>query len=114
MNNNPLCRIREIQKALETYELRFAEQTGLTLKEGMLMCCLTDNECNASELAEKIDLTSSNCSKVISSVEKKGLVRRQFGETDKRHMVFTLTEVGFSKIDSIKQNLPDIPEILKG
>lgn len=111
---NPLCRIRDIQKALETYEQHFAEITGLSLKEGMLLCCLTEADCNATELANMVDLSCSNCSKVISSVEKKGFVMRQFGANDKRQMIFTLTDEGRVKINSIKQNLPEMPEILVG
>lgn len=111
---NPLCRIRDIQKALEIYEQQFAERTGLSLKEGMLLCCLTEADCNASELANMVDLSCSNCSKVIASVEKKGFVKRQFGENDKRQMIFTLTEEGQAKINSIKQNLPEMPTVLLG
>ncbi len=114
MKDNPLCRIRDIQKALQTYEQEFVKATGLTLKEGMLLCCLNEGECNAGELAEQIDLTCSNCSKVISAAEKKGLVERHFGLTDKRQIRFSLTSSGKAKVKFMKTKLPAIPTELMG
>lgn len=110
---NPLCKIRDIQKALEVYEMSFEQLNGLSLKEGMLMCCLSEKECTATELANQTDMTSSNCSKIISSIEKKGFVVRQFGKDDKRNMWFTLTESGTHKLRELKLHLPELPDILK-
>jgi len=112
---NTLCEIRDLQKALEKYEQSFEKINGLSLKEGMLLCCIAEAEFNASELATKIDLTCSNCSKVINSVEKKGLIQRMLGTNDKRNMFFSLTEAGKLQLDAIKLNKIEIPAImLKG
>lgn len=113
MKVNSLCRIRDVQKALQVYEQQFVKATGLTLKEGMLLCCLSENDCNATHLAEKIELSCSNCSKVINSAEKKGLIQRHFGLSDKRQIRFSLTNSGKTKVELMKQNLPEIPQILK-
>lgn len=110
---NPLCKIRDIQRALEVFEQEFERQNGITLKEGMIMCCLSESECNASDLANKTDMSCSNCSKIISSIEKKGYIEREFGKSDKRTMIFRLTESGNTKLLGFKQNMPQIPDILK-
>ena len=110
---NPLCKVRDIQRALELFEQEFEHLNGISLKEGMVLCSLSEGNCTASELAAKIDLTCSNCSKVISSVERKGYIIRNLGETDKRNMFFTLSDIGNSKLAEIKQRIPDIPELLK-
>ena len=46
--------------------------------------------------------TSSNNSKVIGSIEKKGLVERVIGTKDKRQMYFSLTPKGKELISSLK------------
>lgn len=108
-----LCIFRDIQKALEQYETKFQELNNLNLKEGMLLCCIAESDCTATEIAMKIELSCSNCSKIIQSIEKKGLIQRQLGTNDKRNMFFTLTEKGEAKLLSIQENDIVIPEILK-
>lgn len=108
-----LCKIRDIQKALENYEIAFDKKFDLSLKEAMILCGISEAECSATELAEKIDLTCSNCSKVINSVEKKGLIQRTLGTNDKRNMFFRLTADGKEKLDYIIRYKPEIPEALK-
>lgn len=108
-----LCRIRDIQKALEEYELVFQKTTGLSLKESMVLCSLSDAGCTSSEIAVKIDLSCSNCSKILGSVEKKGFIERFSGIDDKRNMFFQLTESGTLKLREIEENMPQIPPILE-
>lgn len=107
-----LCRIRDIQRALEEYESFFLKTTGVTLKEGMLLCSLSDGCSTATEIASKIELSCSNCSKILASVERKGYIFRQLGDEDKRNIFFSLTDVGKSKLLSIENSMPKVPELL--
>jgi len=111
---NPLCKIRDIQRALEFFESEFEKAMGLTLKEGMLLCCISEGEATSTELASKVDMSCSNCSKVIGTVEKKGYIQRMLGATDKRNMFFTLTDSGKLKLTEIKAKMPAIPDQLLG
>ena len=52
-------------------------------------------------------------SKVIKSVEDKGLVDRVLGDKDKRQMYFSLSEEGKKRLSSIKCDRVEIPELLK-
>src|SRR3712207_7677516 len=64
----------------------------LCLNEGMLLCSLSKvDRLSSGEIAETLGLTNSNASKVIRSVEDKGLVERVMGVVDKRQMYFSLT-----------------------
>lgn len=108
-----LCKIREVQRALEVFEATFEKINDISLKEGMIMCWLSENECNASDLAGRTEMSCSNCSKIISSLEKKGFITRNFGKIDKRNMLFSLTKSGENKLAQLKINLPEIPEFLK-
>ena len=45
---NPLCRIRDIQRAVHQFELCLEERHGICLNEAMALCCLQQNERLAS------------------------------------------------------------------
>ncbi|MDH6342482.1 DNA-binding MarR family transcriptional regulator [Parabacteroides sp. PFB2-12] len=99
----PLCRIRDIYRAISDFEVEFADRYGVKLNEGMLLCSLkTMGQCSSGRIAELLGLSLSNASKVILSAEKKGLVERIVGKEDKRQMLFLLTEEGKKCIESIK------------
>ena len=51
-------------------------------------------------------------SKVIRSVEDKGLLARKLGEQDKRQMYFTLTRKGKNCLERIKEQGVEVPEWL--
>ncbi|MGL5683027.1 MAG: MarR family winged helix-turn-helix transcriptional regulator [Marinifilaceae bacterium] len=109
-----LCKIRTIYRAIIEFENCMEKQHGLSLNEGMLLCSLLKQPgITSTELAELLGLTCSNCSKVISSVEKKGYVERTLGDADKRHNRFTLTATGAEKLQAMKCCSNELPEVLK-
>lgn len=92
---NTLCRIREVSRAVAEFEQRFEREYGLTMNEGVLLCCLDRyGERSSGEIAEALQLTCSNASKVIRSVESRGFINRKLGTDDKRQMYFSLTPQG--------------------
>lgn len=109
-----LCKIRDIQRAVNQFEASFEKLYGICLNEGMALCSLAKTEkLSSGELGELLGLTSSNTSKVINSIEKKGLVERGMGIKDKRQMFFSLTKEGVSLLKTIKCEQVDMPELLK-
>ncbi len=113
-----LCKIRDIQRAVNQFELGFEKKYGISLNEGMALCSLLNNEnLSSGEIGELLGLTSSNNSKVICSIEKKGLVTRVMGTKDKRQMYFSLTPKGKGLISAIKceefEVAPLLQELLK-
>lgn len=108
-----LCRIRDIQRAVNQFECAFEKKYGICLNEGMLLCSLLKAEpLSSGELGELLGLTSSNVSKVIGSVEKKGLILRDMSDGDRRKMLFSLTEKGRDIMSKIKFDEVNMPEIL--
>ncbi len=108
-----LCRIRDIYRSIAIFELNFEGKYNICLNEGMLLCSLQDNQYSSSQLAEALGLTNSNASKVIRSLEQKGLIERNIGADDKRQMYFSLSEKGKLKLANIRCEDMDLPEILK-
>lgn len=108
-----LCQIRDVYRAIYEFESDFQQSYNLGLNEGMLLCSLSIQKYSSNELAGVLGLSNSNTSKVIKSVEKKGLIKRIVGKDDKRQMYFVLTNAGQKKLESIKCAEFNIPESLK-
>ena len=109
-----LCKIRDIQHAINRYEFDFEKLHGISLNEGMVLCSLSNaDHLSSDELGELLGLTPSNTSKVIASVEKKKLIKRMLGKTDKRQMYFHISDKGKEYLESIKCGELDLPEALK-
>jgi DNA-binding MarR family transcriptional regulator len=109
-----LCKIRDIYRAIVEFENMFQERYGLGLNEGMLLCSLSKSEqISSGEIATCLGLSCSNASKIIASVEKKGLIQRSFGNSDKRQMYFSLTEKGREQLASICISEIEFPETLR-
>lgn len=109
-----LCRIRDIYRAIAEFEVKFTQEFGLSLNEGMLLCTLLNApRLTSGEIAEALGLSASNASKVIRSVEEKRLITRLVGKSDKRQMHFALTSEGKNRITAIKESPPEIPPLLQ-
>ena len=50
---------------------------------------------------------------MITSAEKKGLIKRELGNSDKRQMNFSLTSAGEKAITAIECDKVKIPEMLE-
>lgn len=94
-----ICKIKDMYIALYAYEKQFLKQTGMTINEGALLCCLKDGKPkSANELRDFIGLSNSRVSRIIQGMEEKGLIYREMGVADKRQMFFTLTVAGKEKV----------------
>ena len=108
-----LCRIRDIFRSINDFEIHFQSKYSIGLNEGMLLCTISKFEkCSSGEIAEILGLSSSNSSKVIASVEKKGFIKRKIGKDNKRKMYFTLTEKGIECLKFIKCDSDDVLRII--
>ena len=83
--------MRDILKALNDFERDFERTHGVCLNEAAVLCSLKSGRLSASDIAAKVGLTPSHASKVIRSIERKGLVERVLGQHDRRQMYFDLT-----------------------
>lgn len=108
----PICKLKDLYKALYNFEKSFAEKNGITINEGMLLCCLKDGSSKAAnELCDFVGLSNSRVSRIINTVEEKGYIVREMGVTDKRKMIFTLTDLGKAKTEEMQAAGIDFSEL---
>ncbi len=105
--------MRELFKALSELETRLIEKHGVSLNEAMALCCIGGDTLTASIISEHTGLSASHASKVIRTIEEKGLIIRSLGDKDKRQMYFTLSGKGCECLKALKENEIEIPELLK-
>lgn len=109
-----LCRIREIQREILHFETDFEHLFGISLNEGMALCSLRECGClKSGDVCSRLGLTGSNTSKILRSIEDKGLVTRGLGETDHRQMIFSITDKGIALLDEIGQRDMEFPPLLR-
>ena len=89
-----ICLMRDIYRAIQTFEADFQKVHRVCMNEAMLLCSLSGGKRSAAEIAAINAMSPSHTSKVIRSVEEKGFVKRVLGEQDKRKMYFELTAAG--------------------
>lgn len=95
------------------YENRFQKKFNITLNEGLLLCSLRNGAISSGEIAQDLDLSCSNTSKVIRSVETKGFVQRALGDKDKRQMYFILTDEGKDMLKLLEKEEIQVPDFSK-
>ena len=114
MDKQIICLLRDINRAIAELEHQFSQRFELNINEAMLLCTLKEKgELSSGAVAEALGLTASNASKVIVSAEKKNLISRNLCKEDKRQMFFSLTAFGREKIETLRNEQIDLPEILK-
>lgn len=107
------CKLRDIQKALNTLEERFREEHGICLNEGAILCQLHDCCMTSSDISRCIELKASHTSKTIRSLEDKGLITRKVGKIDKRVMKFILSTKGKQTLENIRLSDIETPDNLR-
>lgn len=109
-----LCALRDLCRAIGEYEQEFQKVYTISLNEGMVLCSLREKRLSSGEIAKQINLTCSNTSKLIRSIEDKGYIERVMGEEDRRQMYFSLTPEGAKIIEKIEVDSIPLSEPLKG
>lgn|SRR5574344_7636 len=111
MNKDCICRIRKVYRAIASFESELQKKLGLNINETVLLCLVSDKEnISCGEISETMELSNSNASKVVASLEKNGYIRRKLCKDDKRCMRFKITKKGeelLEKMSCEKLQLPD-------
>ncbi|MFA5713021.1 MAG: winged helix DNA-binding protein [Bacteroidales bacterium] len=108
-----ICLLRDICNSIGRFETLFLNEHSITLNEGMVLCSLKEGSRSSGEIAKEINLACSNTSKLIRTIEEKGLIERGVGVEDRRQMYFSLSESGKSKLKEIEGSKLEFEEPLK-
>lgn len=110
-----ICMMREVFKAINSFETAFEKAYDISLNEAMILCALNESATamTSTALSKRTELSPSHTSKTIRSLETKELIERELGDTDKRLMYFKLTKPGKKCMKELSLDKVDIPDLLK-
>lgn len=107
-----ICKIKDVFIELYAFENSFSDETGITLNEALILCCLKDGFArSASDIAKFIGLTTSRVSRIIAAFEQKKMIVRHIGNEDKRQMFFVLTKDGKQLVSILSKKRKDMQEL---
>jgi DNA-binding MarR family transcriptional regulator len=102
------CAFREVKEFLSkvyAFESHLAKNFSMLLNEAVAVCALGEGTAKRStDIANEMGVTYSLMSRTLASLERKSLVTRAIGVTDKREMRFTLTKMGKETLAKITES----------
>lgn len=111
MNSECICHIREVYRTIAVFEQTLRQHYGLNFNEAVLLCIVSERKnISSGELAEEMELTCSNTSKVISALENMRLIVRHPCKEDLRSMKFSITKKGANLLSEINCGNVELPE----
>ena len=102
-NKNTGCfaRLKEIFLFVHQAEEKIRIHSGLTLNEALFLCSLLHSR-SPGELSRECGISLSRVSRILRSLESKGLILREERGADRRRASFSLSEEGERKRKSLE------------
>ncbi len=108
-----ICTMRDLVVALHQLEAQLLEQCALGLNEAMALCAIAGEVVASTDLATRLGLRTAHTSKILGLLERKGLIERSIGQTDKRKMLFALSPQGQEALVRLRELDLTIPDVLR-
>lgn len=90
-----LISLRRIMRAADLYSRRLSKEFGLTAPQLLILQAIESRgEMTMGEIATEVSLSQATVTTILDRLEKRELLVRQRGETDKRRVYAHLTEAG--------------------
>ena len=108
-----LCKIRRIMVDLRAFEDQLKAETGLSLNEALCICQMEQGVVEPGVLARELGLSPSRLSRIIDSLENRGLLMRTLSHQDRRNVTLTLTAQGSTQVAHLHCTKIPIPEHIR-
>ncbi len=108
-----LCDLRRLILDLRRFEETLKEQTNLSLNEALCLCQTGGGNLDPSSLANELEVSPSRLSRILDSLETKGLLTRSIANTDRRTIQIDLTTTGQQMVETLHCTNISIPNHLQ-
>ena len=98
-----LCSLSQLLDDLKSAEDYLKKECGLTYKEASMLCSIDKGFNEPAKLAKKLELSPSRTSRLISSLEIKGITLREASKKDKRIICLKLSDKGNGLLCKIRE-----------
>lgn len=90
-----LVALRKIIRATDLYSRKLSKFAGLTAPQLLIMQAIVGRgEMTMGEIAQQVSLSQATVTTILDRLEKRGLLHRQRGSSDKRRVYARLTAAG--------------------
>jgi len=89
-----------------------ASRVGLTQASGYVLINIRKEGTAVSQIASLLGVRSTSLSRMLSGMEKQGLIYRESSESDKRSVKVFLTDLGVQKREKAKEIVRDFNDYL--
>lgn len=104
-----LCDIRQLMVDLRHFEQTLKEQTSLSLNEALCLCQTGKGANEPGMLARELELSPSRLSRILESLEQRGLLERNTSPADRRSVSLNLTAAGQEVVEQLHCTRIDMP-----
>ncbi len=95
-----LVSLRQIIRAIDLHSKRLEKESGLTGPQLLVMQQLdAHGEPMAGVIARAISLSQPTVTSIIDRLERKGLLKRERSQYDKRKVILSMTELGRAAVE---------------
>jgi DNA-binding MarR family transcriptional regulator len=111
MNSYRSAAVEIIRLGLWNHRVQNTLAKQVDLPVYQLECILLlylDQPDSAGSLAEKLGIHKSSLSKLLSSLQERGLIERALGDTDRRTERVTLTDAGVALVERVQSRAEEI------
>jgi len=108
-----LCAVRKIQTAVRLLEKELRIHTALSLNDALCLCSVKHGICEPGLLAREMDLSPSRLSRILDSLEQRGLVERTVATGDRRAITVQLTSKAIHLIEQYQCADMELPAELQ-
>ena len=99
-----LCSIKDTVRAIHELEQQIKRSHGLTLNEGLCLCCVSKVSNSPGDCARQMGLSASRVSRIIGSLERKGLLERSSLPDDRRSTELAITDRGWQRLQDLRDS----------
>ncbi len=107
-----LCALKGLLRAVSRLEESIRDGYGVTLTEALCLCSIGGGCAAAGSLGDEVALSPSRLSRVLASLERKGLLERRRRTDDRRSWDLLLTEEGSRLTLSMRNGDIELPKEL--
>lgn len=94
-HDNVLIALRQIIRATDLYSRKLSKESGLTSPQLLVMQAIhAQGEMTMGDIAADVSLSQATITTILDRLDKRGLIERMRGESDKRRVYARLTDEG--------------------
>ena len=97
-----LCSIKDVIRAVNELEQELKKAFNLTVNEGICLCCISKEGRSPGDCASTMGLSPSRISRILNSLEKKGMIERRRTAEDHRGTDLYLTKRGIGRLSDLR------------